>query len=60
MDSDDLDPPKPKTTLRPLDDMTVADLEGYIADLEAEIARVRAWIAVKGGIQSAADALFRT
>jgi uncharacterized small protein (DUF1192 family) len=48
-------PPKPKD-LTPLG---VAELEAYIAGLEAEIARARTEIAVKEKQRSGAEALFK-
>jgi uncharacterized small protein (DUF1192 family) len=63
MDIEDLEPRVSKGTgqalRRPLDDLTVADLEDYIAELETEIARVRAKIQSKGGAMAAADAFFK-
>jgi uncharacterized small protein (DUF1192 family) len=59
MDEEDLapqrQPPKPK-------DLTlwgIAELEEYIAGLEAEIARARAEIAAKQQQRSGAEALFK-
>jgi uncharacterized small protein (DUF1192 family) len=57
---DDL--PRPKQVLLgrpPLDDFSVAALEAYIADLEAEIARARAAITGKQGARAAAESVFR-
>lgn len=44
---------------RPLDGVSVADLEAYIGALEAEVARVRAEIARRSDHRAAAEALFR-
>lgn len=61
---DDLTPPPPplplvRSTVLDLEPMSVEALTAYIADLEAEIARARAAIARKGGVRSAAEALFK-
>ncbi|MBV8335626.1 MAG: DUF1192 domain-containing protein [Alphaproteobacteria bacterium] len=48
-------PPKPKD----LSLMGVAELEGYIAELETEIARVRLEINAKLGQRRGAEALFK-
>ena len=59
MDEEDLvshrQPPKPKD----LTLLGIAELEEYIAGLEAEIARARAEIAVKQRQRSGAEALFK-
>lgn len=56
------DEPRPMparlTPLR-LDTLGVAEMEGYIAELRAEIGRVEAEIARKRGHRSAADAFFK-
>ncbi|MBB4285488.1 DUF1192 domain-containing protein [Roseospira goensis] len=59
IDSDDLDP-RP-TVARPpaLETLSVGDLEAYIAQLEAEIARARAMIDAKGGARAVAESAFR-
>ncbi|MCC7272806.1 MAG: DUF1192 domain-containing protein [Alphaproteobacteria bacterium] len=59
MDPEDLAPRKPAATLKLLDPMSIAELEGYIAELEAEILRVRAAIAAKQSQRGAAEAFFR-
>lgn len=54
--------PKKKVESRigaPLDNASVGELEDYIAELEAEIARVRAALAKRADVRSAAEALFR-
>lgn len=59
MDEEDLvpqrQPPKPKD----LTLLGIAELEEYIARLEAEIGRARAEIAVKQRQRSGAEALFK-
>jgi uncharacterized small protein (DUF1192 family) len=59
MDEEDLLPRKPKPALKPLDNLGVAELEQYIADLEAEIRRARAAIAGKQAHRGDADRFFR-
>jgi len=44
---------------RPLEGVSVGELEAYIAALEAEIARVRAEIERRGAHHAAAEALFK-
>lgn len=57
---EDEDPPKPKG-LQPLDldVMSVEALNEYIAELEAEIARVRDKIAGKQDARGAAESVFK-
>jgi uncharacterized small protein (DUF1192 family) len=50
---------KPRFEPLPLDGVSRSDLEAYIADLEAEIARVRVAIAARDRHRGAAEALFR-
>ncbi|MBP2298670.1 DUF1192 domain-containing protein [Azospirillum picis] len=56
---DDLEPRKAKPAPKDLTVMGVAELQGYIASLEAEIERARAAIAAKEAQKSAAEAFFR-
>ncbi|MHC8509207.1 MAG: DUF1192 domain-containing protein [Rhodospirillales bacterium] len=52
--------PKPKPVLGgSLADMSIDDLNVYIADLEAETARVRADIKAKQSAAAQADAVFK-
>lgn len=44
---------------RPLDGISVAELQGYIRALEREIARVSDEIAKRGDHRAAAEALFK-
>ena len=63
MINSDEDLPKPaKTLLVPpvLDSYGIAELNAYIADLEAEIARVKAKINTKDAHKTAAAAFFKT
>jgi uncharacterized small protein (DUF1192 family) len=60
MHDDDLPRPKPERLARPVLDLWgVAELEGYIGELRAEIARAEAEIGRKQSHRSAADAFFR-
>ncbi len=64
MDTDDLEPPQDrsgKSAGKPdLQIMSVEQLQDYIAEMETEIARVRAAIAGKQSARGAADAVFKT
>ncbi len=58
----DEDLPRPVRQLLappPLDSLGIDELRAYIADLEAEIARVRAKIATKDAHKAAAAAFFK-
>ncbi|HVI52652.1 MAG TPA: DUF1192 domain-containing protein [Candidatus Sulfotelmatobacter sp.] len=59
MDFDDLEPVTRKPILRDLAPMSVAELNDYIGQLQAEIERVRQAISTKQSVRSGADALFR-
>lgn len=56
---DDDRPLRAKPALKDLTPLGIAELEIYIAGLEAEIDRVRAAIAAKRGHKSGAEALFK-
>lgn len=58
----DDDRPKPKTASFPrnLVDLSVAELQDYIGDLEAEIERTKADIAKKKASQAAAASIFKS
>lgn len=63
MTNSDEDLPRPTKKLLlppPLDLLGVEELEAYIADLEAEILRVRQAIASKQAHRNAAAAFFKT
>jgi uncharacterized small protein (DUF1192 family) len=60
MDFDDLKPIKKKAALRDLAPLSVEELGGYIAELEAEITRARQAIAAKQSVRAGADALFKS
>ena len=59
MDLDDLEPRKQKPKPKDLEIMGVDELEAYLAELEAEAARVRDKIEAKKSYLSGADALFK-
>ncbi len=60
MFEDDAPPPRPSRLVKlPLDRLSVSELEEYIAELRAEIARVEADIDRKGRHRDAAEAFFR-
>ncbi|MET4697619.1 uncharacterized small protein (DUF1192 family) [Constrictibacter sp. MBR-5] len=54
------EPPKPRGRVvgADLSPLSIGDLHAYVADLEAEIVRVRAEIEVKGAARGGAEALF--
>ena len=59
MEDDDLRPRKSAVVPRNLEDLSIADLEEYIAALEAEIARVRQDIARKIRHREGVEGLFK-
>ncbi len=59
MEEDDLRPQKAPAKLRNLDDLSIEDLEEYIAELEAEISRVRQDIAKKNRHREGVEGLFK-
>ena len=59
LDEEDLVPRNQPRKLKDLTLMGIAELEEYIAGLEAEIARARAEIAAKQKQRSGAEALFK-
>lgn len=60
MFEDDLPQKAKKTAVRNLESMSVDELQAYIAELEAEIVRVRLEIGRKSAHLNAAAALFKT
>ena len=60
MDMDELEPRRKPMQQKPLDPLSVGELEDYIQALEAEIARARAAIAAKQSQRGAAANLFKT
>jgi uncharacterized small protein (DUF1192 family) len=59
MDEEDLLPRNKRPAPRDLTNMGVAELESYIAELEAEIGRARDEITAKLGQRRGAEALFK-
>lgn len=59
MDEEDLLPLRKKPVLKDLAPMAIAELEGYIAGLEAEIERAKAEIARKRAQKTGAEQLFK-
>ena len=59
LDTDDLEPKKVKPQLRELDTLSVGELQDYIEQLQAEIARAQAVIARKQNHRSGAEAFFK-
>ena len=59
MDEEDLLPQRQKPKPKDLTLLGIAELEEYIAGLDAEIARARAEIAAKQKQRSGAEALFK-
>jgi uncharacterized small protein (DUF1192 family) len=59
IDPEELEPKTQKPKPRDLEGLGVGELEAYIADLEAEIARARSVIARKQDHRSGAEAIFR-
>ncbi len=60
MDPEDLEPRKKATKPKDLEVMGVEDLEAYLAELEAEAARVRAKIETKKSYLTGAQSFFKT
>jgi uncharacterized small protein (DUF1192 family) len=56
---DDLEPQKQSKKPKPLDNMSVGELQEYVAELQAEIVRVEAAIKGKQAHMTAMDALFK-
>lgn len=59
MDMDELEPRRKPAQLKPLDPLSVGELEEYIQSLEAEIARAKAAIAAKQSHRAGADSIFK-
>lgn len=59
MDMEELEPRRKSLQPRPLEPWSIGDLEEYIANLEAEIARAKAVIAAKQAHRSGLDGLFK-
>lgn len=59
MFDEDFDPKTKKPAVKPLDNMSVEELQDYLERLHQEIERVQAEIAKKENYKSAADAFFK-
>jgi uncharacterized small protein (DUF1192 family) len=59
MDEEELEPRRRPAKPKDLTLLGIEELESYIAELEAEIARVRVEITAKLGQRSGAEALFK-
>lgn len=59
MFDEEIDPKKKKPGPKPLDIMSVKELEDYIGDLKAEITRVEGEISKKNAHKNAASAFFK-
>lgn len=59
MFDDDLEPRKPKKTLKNLEPMSIDELNAYINDMKEEIARTEAEITRKKSHMTAASSLFK-
>ena len=60
MDADDLEPQKAKPEPRNLEILSIEALGEYIAELEAELARVRHTIAVKQQARAGTESVFKS
>jgi len=60
MDTDDLEPPKPKVAQVDLDEMSIGAIGEYIEGLKAEMARAEAAITAKQAARASADAIFKS
>ena len=60
MDIEELEPQKKKAAPRDLDAMGVEQLENYLAEIEAEVERVRAKITEKKDYLTGAQAFFKS
>lgn len=59
MDDEDLEPQRTKPPKPSLDDLSIEELEAYIADLEDEILRARAEIDQKDSHRKNVEGLFK-
>jgi len=59
MDAEDLEPKKKKPPPRNLEEMSIEALHEYIAELEAEVERVRQSISAKEKARVGAEGIFR-
>ncbi len=59
MDEEDLQPPEKTPAPKVLETMSTEELEGYIKEMEGEIARAREMIEAKKKLRNGAESLFR-
>lgn len=59
MEDEDLEPRRKSTPKKDLTPLSIAELEAYIGEMEAEIVRVREAIAAKRNQRGGAEALFK-
>lgn len=59
LDSDDLEPLRPKPTALELETLSIEELNDYIAELQAEIVRVQNAISAKQDHRSSAESFFK-
>jgi len=59
MDMDELEPRRKPVQLKPLEPLSIGELEEYVSSLEAEIARAKAVIAAKQSHRAGLDGLFK-
>jgi uncharacterized small protein (DUF1192 family) len=60
MDTDDLEPKRPTLEPKDLDLMGVEELQDYLDELKAEVARVEAKIGTKSDYKSSAESFFKS
>ena len=59
MDTDDLEPIRPKPAPKNLDEMSIEALQEYIEELQGEISRAQEMIAKKEAARNDADSFFK-
>ena len=59
MDTDDLEPLRPKPTAKELEGMSIEALNDYVGELKAEIKRAEAMIESKQSARASADSVFK-
>ena len=60
MDTDDLEPVRKAPAKKDLSRLSIGDLQDYIGELKAEIARAEEFIAKKGAARKGADSFFKS
>lgn len=60
MDTDDLEPKRPVNKAKDLEELSIEALGEYVAQLKAEIERVKAAIALKQAAKSGAEGFFKS